>query len=212
MGRLNDLFIYPSESHGLQTSAKKIELRGEIEFKDVWFRYGGESTEWVLKGVSFKIESGQNVAIIGPSGSGKSTIAYLLTRLYEPTKGQILIDGRDYREYETSWLRAQVGLLTQEPSLFSGTIAENIAYAASHIDFERVTAAAKLSVAEKFITSKPTWVLPLRDVRRNRAFGRRKAAGGLSPAHVREAKGSGVGRGDFGPRWNFRKGAPRQYL
>jgi ATP-binding cassette, subfamily B, bacterial HlyB/CyaB len=153
--RLNDIFLAPSEDvirnrRGLS----KVKLRGEIEFQDVWFRYGGDSSEWVLKGINFKIKPGQNVAIVGPSGAGKSTISYLLARIYEPTKGQILIDGRDYREYDTSWLRTQIGLLHQETNLFYGSVAENIAYGTPKFKMSSVTQSAKLADADNFISKK----------------------------------------------------------
>lgn len=155
LNRLNDVFLSPSESKKVSTTFRPAELKGEIEFRDVWFRYGGESTDWTLRGVSFKIEARQHVAIVGPSGSGKSTIAYLLTRMYEPTKGQIFIDGRDYREYDLGWLRSQLGLLLQESNLFQGTIEENIAFGTPEPSAEDAAAAARMSAADDFISKKP---------------------------------------------------------
>ena len=105
MIRLNDIYLSPSEKMTSKGILSKARLRGEIEFQDVWFRYGGDSSDWVLKGVSFRIEPGQKVAIAGPSGSGKSTIANLLLRLFHPNEGQIFIDGHDYLEYDLVWLR-----------------------------------------------------------------------------------------------------------
>ncbi len=158
--RLNDVFLTQSEhssQRGARTSGvRKSSLRGEIEFQDVWFRYGGDSSAWVLKGVSFKVEPGQNVAIVGPSGSGKTTIAQLLSGLYEPTKGQILIDGQDYRSYDPSWLKSQIGYLFQESNLFYGTVMENIAFASPEIDEQRAIASAKLAGAHDFISEKST--------------------------------------------------------
>jgi ABC-type bacteriocin/lantibiotic exporter with double-glycine peptidase domain len=155
LNRLNDIFLNPSEGKKLNSSFKPERLRGEIEFRDVWFRYGGDSTDWTLRGVSFKIEAGQNVAVVGPSGSGKSTIAYLITRMYEPTKGQIFIDGRDYHEYDLDWLRAQLGLLLQESHLFNGSILENIAFSTPEPSESRVVDAATLAAADEFIRRKP---------------------------------------------------------
>jgi ATP-binding cassette, subfamily B, bacterial HlyB/CyaB len=155
MGRLNDVFLSPSETVNHKGKLKKDFLRGEIEFRDVWFRYGGEGSDWTLKGVSFRIEAGQNVAFVGPSGSGKSTVAALIARLFEPTKGQIFIDGRDYLDYDITWLRTQLGILQQESHLFFGSIAENISFNDPKIDMARVQSCAEKAAAEKFISAKP---------------------------------------------------------
>lgn len=126
-------------------------LSGDIEFRDVWFRYGGESSDWILKGLSFHILPGQRVAVVGPSGASKSTLALLTARLYEPTRGAIFIDGRDYREYDRQWLRSQIGLLLQESSLFHGTLLDNIAYGDPRPDLPRVEKAAETADAAGFI-------------------------------------------------------------
>lgn len=153
LGRLNDIFLSPSDKVENKVSRKvpPSQLVGDIEFKDVWFRYGGESTDWVLKGVNFKIENGQKVAIVGPSGSGKSTIALLLTRMYEPTQGQIFISGRDYREYDVNWLRNQVGLLLQENFLFEGSLADNIGFNTLEPDETRLAIAAEQAGATDLV-------------------------------------------------------------
>ncbi len=154
--RLNDVFLAEPEQQPGGPALIKGRLRGEIEFKDVWFRYGGESGEWALKGVSFRILPGQRVALVGPSGAGKSTVALLIARLYEPTQGTILVDGRDYREYDRRWLRRQIGLFLHEANLFRGTILDNIAYGDSSPDRARVEQAAEMANAVEFITAKPT--------------------------------------------------------
>lgn len=153
--RLNDVLLVQSEKVSNRGRVTKDALRGDIEFRDVWFRYGGEGSDWVLKGISFKIEAGTNVAFVGPSGSGKSTLAALITRMYEPTQGQIFIDGRDYLDYDVTWLRGQLGILHQESSLFEGTILENISFSEPDVDLERVEAAARKAAAEEFILKKP---------------------------------------------------------
>lgn len=156
--RLNDVFLAESDgalnNRNKKVGLRKDKLRGDIEFQEVWFRYGGDSSDWVLKDVSFKIEAGQKVAIVGPSGSGKSTLAYLISRLYLPNKGQILIDGRDYRDYDLDWLRSQVGLLLQESHLFFGSVAQNISFVDPAPDEQRIINAAKVANAHDFISKK----------------------------------------------------------
>ncbi len=114
-------------------------LQGEIEFKDVWFEY--EPGRPVLRGVSFRVEPGSKVAIVGETGAGKTTIASLLMRFYEPRRGSILVDGSDYRRFDVHAFRARIGYVPQEPHLFPGTILENILIAnpsATREDVERV--------------------------------------------------------------------------
>ena len=101
-----------------------IDLKGEIEFRDVWFKYVED--EWILKGVSFKINPKDVVAFVGATGAGKSTILSLITRNYDIQKGQILIDGVDIKNIKLSSLRGQIGQMLQDVFLFSGTIEENI--------------------------------------------------------------------------------------
>jgi ATP-binding cassette subfamily B protein len=104
-------------------------LKGEIEFKDVHFSYNGQTSEKVLKGISFKIHPGEKVAFIGPTGSGKSTIISLLVNLYEPERGEILIDGQNIRTLSRRSLRKKIGVVLQTPFLFSTTVRGNIVYA-----------------------------------------------------------------------------------
>lgn len=103
-------------------------FKGEIEFKDVWFRYPTRKNEWVFKGLSLKIHPNESVALVGESGSGKSTFVNLVLRFYDPDFGQVLIDGVDVREYNLKTLRRKMGLVMQEPTLFNCTIKENILY------------------------------------------------------------------------------------
>jgi ATP-binding cassette subfamily B multidrug efflux pump len=125
-------------------TARLIDPRGEIEFRDVWFAYtGGENptdANWVLRGVSFRVEPGQTIAVVGHTGAGKTTVIQLLLRFYDVQRGQILLDGRDIREYNVQDLRAQFGIVLQDPFLFSGTIETNIRLGSSGVkpvDVER---------------------------------------------------------------------------
>jgi ABC-type multidrug transport system fused ATPase/permease subunit len=127
--------------------------RGELELRDVEFSY--ESDRPAIAGVSLRVPAGQRVALVGRSGAGKSTLAALLARLYDPTSGLVLIDGRDARDCSVSWLREQFGLVLQETILFTGTVAENIAYGVEEATPEAVEAAARAAGAHDFIEDLP---------------------------------------------------------
>ena len=117
-------------------------IRGDIEFRDVTFRYP-DGTENVLEHFNLKIPAGTTVAIVGETGAGKSTLVNLVCRFFEPTSGQILIDGRDYRERSQLWLHSNIGYVLQNPHLFSGTIRENIRYGRLEATDKEVEAAAE---------------------------------------------------------------------
>ena len=125
------------------------EIRGEIEFKDVWFAYKPE--EWVLKGVSFRVEAKQTVAFVGATGSGKTTILGLICRNYDIQKGQILIDGVDIRKIKIASLRRHFGQMLQDVFLFSGDIRSNIVLRSEGITDETVMQAARYVNADGFI-------------------------------------------------------------
>lgn len=126
------------------TVGQKVEsARGPIRFKDVTFSYPTRPAVTIFNGLDFEIPQGKNVAIVGPSGGGKSTIASLLLRFYTPTAGQILIDGKDITTMNAKSLRRKIGIVAQEPVLFSGTIGENIAYGKPHATTEEIISAAK---------------------------------------------------------------------
>jgi ATP-binding cassette, subfamily B, bacterial len=128
------------------------EIRGKIEFRNVSFSYG--SRKPVLKGLNFTVEAGKTVAVLGATGSGKSTLVHLITRLYEPTEGEILIDGIPLKSISKKHLRSRVGLVLQEPFLFNRTIRENITIASPQSSDEEVrrtaSDAAVHSVIMKF--------------------------------------------------------------
>ena len=123
-------------------------IQGHITFDDVTFRYpdGGED---VLSHFSLKIPAGTTVAIVGETGAGKSTLVNLACRFFEPTSGQILIDGRDYRERSQLWLHSNIGYVLQNPHLFSGTIRENIRYGRLDATDAEVEAAARTVSADQ---------------------------------------------------------------
>ncbi len=128
-------------------------LVGDIEFQDVSFRY--KDGEKVLEHFNLKVQHGQTIALVGETGSGKSTIVNLICRFYEPTEGQILIDGADYRTRSQLWLQSNLGYVLQSPHLFSGTVADNIRYGRPNATDEEVQLAARLVGAESFILKMP---------------------------------------------------------
>lgn len=131
-------------------------LAGRVEFKGVSFAYSnGEAGPLVLQDVSLEVQPGQTVAVVGPTGAGKTTLVSLIPRFYDVTAGRVLIDGQDVRELEQRSLRAQMGLVTQEPFLFSGTIRENIRYGKLSASDEAVEAAARAASADDFIRRLP---------------------------------------------------------
>ncbi|MDQ1706803.1 MAG: ATP-binding cassette, subfamily multidrug efflux pump [Pyrinomonadaceae bacterium] len=129
--------------------AKSERALGHIEFENVWFAYKDE--DWILKDVSFKVEPGQSVALVGHTGSGKSTITNLLMRFYDVQRGRILLDGVDLREWDLQALRENFAVVLQEVFLFSGTVAGNIRLGRADITDERIKWAAREVSAEPFI-------------------------------------------------------------
>ncbi len=137
-----------------QEDAIELEkFSGAIEFKDVWFSYLPD--EWVLRGVSFKVNPGDTVAFVGATGSGKTTILGLIVRNYEIQKGQILIDGIDIHQIKRSSLRKHIGQMLQDVFLFSGTIEENITLRDDSITKDEVIHASEYVGANTFIDKLP---------------------------------------------------------
>lgn len=127
---------------------------GHVRLEDVHFRYG-EATPEILKGVDLDIPAGSSLGLIGVTGSGKSSLVQLLGRFYDPTSGTIRLDGTPLEELDPSELRGAVGLVFQEPFLFSGTVSENIAYANPGIDQATIERCASLAAAHEFVTALP---------------------------------------------------------
>ena len=141
---------------GNRPHASPLEpLRSKISFRDVSFAYDDARDDPVLRGVSFDVEAGQVVAIVGLSGAGKTTLVNLVPRFYDVTGGAILIDGVDIRDVTLASLRASIGIVTQETVLFDDTIANNIAYASPAADPTGVEAAARAAHAHEFIAELP---------------------------------------------------------
>lgn len=134
---------------------KPPNVYGSIELKNVDFCYPTRPEVLVLSNFSLKVNGGQTVAVVGVSGSGKSTIISLIERFYDPVAGQVLLDGRDLKLYNLRWLRNHLGLVQQEPIIFSTTIRENIIYARHNASEAEIKEAARIANAHHFISSLP---------------------------------------------------------
>lgn len=163
------LFAYSQVSSGLAGARRILELinrennldqnldgyaaplQGSVEFRDVSFAY--PDGERVLDGISFRVEPGQTVAIVGQTGAGKTTLTRLINRIYDTTSGQVLVDGVDVRDWQLESLRGQISFIEQDIFLFSRSIAENIAFGRRDASREEVIAAAKAAQAHEFILS-----------------------------------------------------------
>lgn len=127
------------------------DLHGDIEFKDVSFKYP-DGDEYVLEHFNLKIPQGSNIAIVGETGAGKSTLASLICRFFEPTEGQVLIDGRDARERSQLWLHSSIGYVLQSPHLFSGSVRDNLRYGNPTATDEQIMEALRLVSATDTIS------------------------------------------------------------
>ncbi|KAL7109023.1 hypothetical protein ACP275_06G150000 [Erythranthe tilingii] len=143
--------IEPDDNSAL----KPANVYGSIELKNIDFSYPTRPEVFILSNFSLKVNGGQTVAVVGVSGSGKSTIISLIERFYDPLAGQILLDGRDLKSYNLRWLRNHLGLVQQEPIIFSTTIRENIIYARHNASEAEMKEAARIANAHHFISSLP---------------------------------------------------------
>ncbi|MEO1375332.1 MAG: ABC transporter ATP-binding protein [Cyanobacteria bacterium J06635_10] len=151
--RVIELLEYEPNVQDLPKAKPAHPFSGEVRFENVSFGY--EPGRDILKNISFVVQPGQQVALVGPSGNGKSTLLSLILRLYDPVKGRILIDGRDIREYTLDSLRQQISVVLQESVLFAASVKENIAYGKLGASKREVKQAALLANAHEFITKLP---------------------------------------------------------
>ena len=151
--RAIDILDYEPHVRDLPGATKAHPFYGSVSFQDVSFSY--DPNRQILKQVNFDVEPGQQIALVGPSGSGKSTLASLLLRLYDPTVGGILIDGRDIRTYKLDSLRQQISVVMQDSVLFAVSIRENITYGRLGATDAEVEHAARLANAHDFIMDLP---------------------------------------------------------
>ena len=131
------------------------DIQGCIKFDNVCFSYPMRPDHEVYHNMCLTIEAGQTVALVGPSGCGKSTAVALVERFYDPSAGTVMLDGTDIKTLRVSWLREQIGLVSQEPVLFTGSIADNIAYGKEGCTMEDIEAAARMANAHDFICQFP---------------------------------------------------------
>jgi ATP-binding cassette subfamily B protein len=157
MERLGDVLDLEPEQRpeDLANRVALPELRGDICFDGVYFRYGGSETPYVLENINLDIKPGELVAIVGRSGSGKTTLAKLLVGFFLPSEGKLTVDGYDIAVIDKEYYRSQVGYVMQTNLLFSGTIAENIASGDDSPDRRRIEEVAKRADAHAFIAKMP---------------------------------------------------------
>lgn len=130
-------------------------VRGEIEFKGIYFSYPSRPDTPILNGLNLTVPAGKTVGLVGGSGSGKSTVISLLQRFYDPVEGEVLLDGYKIRRLQLKWLRSQMGLVNQEPVLFATSIKENILFGKEGASMDDVINAAKSANAHDFIVKLP---------------------------------------------------------
>jgi ATP-binding cassette subfamily B protein len=152
MKRLDEIFNQKPQIADPPDARPLPDLRGEVEFRDVTFAYDGTP---VLRGISLRISAGATVAIVGPTGSGKSTLVSLIVRMFDVTRGQVLIDGHDVRRLRLEDLRRRVGFVPQDTFLFSETLGENIGYGLAETDEAVVRGAAEIAALDREIAEFP---------------------------------------------------------
>ncbi len=159
LGRVQDILDHPLETPSpavgppaqAAPATPPAALSGELRFRDLHFAFGGRQP--VLEGVTFDVSAGQTVAILGPSGSGKSTLIHVLLRLYDYTAGSVTLDGRELRDLDRQFVRSQIGVVLQEPFLYSKTLRENISIAHTHASDQSVAEAAATACIDESIQS-----------------------------------------------------------
>ena len=149
--RIFDILDTKADIRDRDGAGKLPQLKGEVEFSHVSFAYADEPEKMILKDVSFKVKPGETIALVGPTGAGKTTIVNLISRFYEAQEGEILLDGHEVSSVTLKSLRSQLGIMTQDNFLFSGTIRENIRYGRLNASDEEVIEAAKAVNAHEFI-------------------------------------------------------------
>ncbi|NUM48714.1 MAG: ATP-binding cassette domain-containing protein [Anaerolineales bacterium] len=153
--RLFEILDTPSDIRDQADAQPLPEVRGQITFEGVSFAYRDNADAPILTGISFDVQPGEMLALVGPSGAGKTTLVNLIGRFYDPAQGRICVDGRDLREVQVQSLRQQIGLVPQETLLFGGSVRENILYGRLEATEAEVIAAAQAANAHEFISQLP---------------------------------------------------------
>ncbi len=151
--KIYDILDQKQYLEDFETGIELKEVKGKIEFKNVWFSYD-KGENWILKDVSFTINPGESIALVGKTGSGKTTITNLINRFYDIQKGEILLDGINIREINLRSLRSNIGIILQDPFIFAKSIKDNIKLY-KHLDDEDVREAIELASADEFVSSLP---------------------------------------------------------
>lgn len=153
--RINEIFGIPEQKKEKKEKYSSFLFKGEIEFKNVFFSYDGKLENSLLKNISFKIEKGETVGIIGSTGSGKTTLLNLIVGLYQPTLGEIYISGKNIKDVDPEIIKKNIGFITQESLIFSGTIREIMKWANQEATDEEIIFALKISQIYDFIKTLP---------------------------------------------------------
>lgn len=153
--RLFQIVDAPLAINDLPSALALDQVEGHIRFDDVYFAFDDDPERWVMRGLELEIRPGEVVAVLGSTGSGKSSLVNLVGRFIDATQGKVLIDGNDVRDVRLGDLRSQIGVVPQEPFLFSATVGENIAYGHPEAKPEEIVKAAQLAQADEFISEMP---------------------------------------------------------
>lgn len=156
INKIYDILDHKEYLEDLDSGIELTDVKGRIEFKNVWFSY--DNQKWVLKNVSFTIEPGQSVALVGKTGCGKTTITNLINRFYDIQQGEILLDGVNIKNINKRSLRQHIGIILQDPFIFARSVRSNIKLNNSNITEEDVTNAITLSSADDFVSSLPNGI------------------------------------------------------
>lgn len=191
MGRVSRVLEAKPAVAETSDAAAPTVVRGEVEFRGVSFRYPG-TERWVLRDVDFRIAAGETVAIVGPTGSGKSTLAALLVRLYDPTEGEVLVDGVPLTRWELARLRAAIAVVPQDTFLFSATLEQNLALGFDEEDpaarLDRIRAAARVARLDETVMELPSEYGTLLGERGINLSGGQKQRAALARAVARDAR------------------------
>jgi ATP-binding cassette subfamily B multidrug efflux pump len=188
MDRLLEVMrVQPRIKDTEETDFSIKQINGEIEFKDVWFKYP-DSENYVLKGVSFKVEQGQTVGIVGYTGSGKTTLVNLIPRLFDPDKGEVLIDGVNVKKIPLKVLRGSIGYVQQDVFLFSDTVKNNITFGVDGVDEDKIISVAKIAHIYDEIMEFPNKFDTIVGERGITLSGGQKQRVGLARALIKEPK------------------------